>query len=37
MPFEVVSGVGRAMDVLDGGGDRRRGMGGFGGKRGAFH
>ena len=26
MPFGVVSGVGRAMGVLDGGGDRRRGM-----------
>jgi len=24
MPFEVVSGVGRRMGVLDGGGDRRR-------------
>jgi len=24
MPFGVVSGVGRGMDVLDGGGDRRR-------------
>jgi len=25
MPFGVVSGVGRGMGVLDGGGDRRRG------------
>ena len=26
----MVSGVGRGMGVLDGGGDRRRGMGSFG-------
>jgi len=25
MPFGMVNGVGRGMDVLDGGGDRRRG------------
>ena len=30
MPFGVVSGVGPVMGVLDGGGDRRRGMGSFG-------
>ena len=27
MPFAVMSGVGQGMGVLDGGGDRRRGMG----------
>ena len=31
MPFDVMSGVGRGMGVLDGAGDRRRGRGGFGG------
>jgi len=31
IPFEVVSGVGRGLGVLDGSGDRRRGMGSFGG------
>jgi len=30
MPFEVVSGVGRGMGVLGGGGDRRRGRDRFG-------
>ena len=30
MPFGMVSGVGRAMGVLDGGSDRRRGKGCFG-------
>ena len=30
MPFEMASGVGRGMGVLDGGGDRRRGMDSFG-------
>ena len=30
MSFEVVSGVGLGMGVLDGGGDRRRGRGRFG-------
>ena len=34
MPFEAVSGVGQGMRVLDGGGDRQRGRGSFGGKRG---
>jgi len=29
MPFVVVSGVGRGMGVLDGGGDRRKGKGQF--------
>jgi len=29
MPFGMVSGVGRRMGVLDGGGDRRRGKGSF--------
>jgi len=32
MPFGMVSGVGRGMDVLDWGGDRRRGRGSFGGE-----
>ena len=31
MPFQVVSGVGRGMGVLDGSGDRRRERGSFGG------
>ena len=31
MPFRVVSGVGRGIGVLDGGGDRQRGRGSFGG------
>jgi len=30
MPCGMVSGVGRGMGVLDGGGDRRRGKGRFG-------
>ena len=30
MPFGMVSGVGRGMDVLDGGGDHRRGKCSFG-------
>jgi len=30
MLFEVVSGVGQGMGVLDGGGDSRRGRGSFG-------
>ena len=30
MPSGVVSGVGRRMGLLDGGGDRRKGMGSFG-------
>jgi len=34
MPFGVVSGVGRGMGVLDGGGYRRRGQGNFGVKLG---
>ena len=29
MPFGMVSGVGRGMGVLDGGGDHRRGRGSF--------
>ena len=37
MPFGVVSGVGRWMGVLDGAGDRRRGIGSFGGEVGASH
>jgi len=37
MPFGVVRGVGRGMGVLDGGGDRRRGKGSFGGEFGASH
>jgi len=39
MPFGVVRMVGRGMDVLDGGGDRRRGRGSlsFGGEFGASH
>jgi len=32
MPFGMVSGVGRGISVLDGGGDRRRGRGHFWGK-----
>ena len=36
MPFGIVNGVGRGMDVLDGGG-RRRGRGSFGGELGASH
>ena len=31
MPFGVMSVVGRGVGVLDGGGDRRRGRGSFGG------
>jgi len=37
MPFEMVSGVGRGLGVLGGGGDRQRGRSSFGGKRGAAH
>ena len=37
MPFGVVSGVGRGTGVLDGGGDRRRGRGSFGGEFWASH
>jgi len=37
MPFGMVSGVGRGMGVLDGGGDRRGGRGSFGGKCGTSH
>ena len=37
MPFGVVRGVGRGMGVLDGGGDRRRERGRFGGEFGASH
>jgi len=37
MPFGMVRGVGLGMGVLDFGGDRRRGMGSFGGKFGVFH
>jgi len=33
MPFGMVSGVVQGMGVLDGGGDRRRGMGSFGRRR----
>jgi len=37
MPFGVVSGVGRVMGALDGGGDRRRGRDSFGGELEASH
>jgi len=37
MPFGVMSGVGRGMDVLDEGGDRQRGSGSFEGEFGASH
>jgi len=37
VPFGVVSGVDRGMGVLDGGGDRRRRRGSFGGEFGASH
>jgi len=37
MPFGVVSGVGRKMGVLDGGGDRRRESGSFEGEFGTSH
>ena len=37
MPFGVVSRIGRGMDVLDGGGYRRRERGSFGGKFLACH
>jgi len=37
MPFCVVSGVGREMDVLNEGRDRRMGRGSFDGKCGASH
>jgi len=35
--FGMVSGVGRAMGVLDGSGDSRRGRGSFGGEFEVFH
>jgi len=37
IPFGVVSGVGREMVILDGGGDRLRGRGSFRGEFGASH
>jgi len=37
MPFGMGSGVGRGMGVLDGGNNRRRGRGRFGGEFGASH
>ena len=37
MPFGVVRGVGRGTGVLDGGVDRRRKSGSFGGEFGASH
>ena len=37
MPFGVVSGIGRKMGELDGGGDFQKESGSFGGKCGAFH
>jgi len=37
MLFGVLSGVSRGMDVLDGGGDRQREGGSFGGESGASH
>jgi len=37
MLFGVMSGVGRGMGVLDGGSDRRRGRGRFGGEFEASH
>ena len=37
MPFGMVSGVGRGMGVLDGGGDRRRERDSFGGEVEASH
>ena len=37
MPFGMARGVGRGMGVLDGGADRRRGRGSFGGEFGASH
>jgi len=37
MLFEVVSGVGQGMGVLDGNSYRRRGRGNFGGEFGASH
>ena len=37
MPFEMMSGVGRGMGVLDGGGNRQRGRGNSGGEFGAPH
>ena len=37
MPFGMMSGIGRGMGILDGGGDRRRGKGSFGGEFGASH
>jgi len=37
MPFRVVSEVGRGIGVLNGGGDRRRERGSFGGKCGPSH
>jgi len=32
MPFGIVSGVGQVMGALDGGGNRQRGRGSFGGE-----
>jgi len=37
MLFGMVSAVGRGTGVLDGGGDRRKGRGSFGGEFGASH
>ena len=37
MPFVMVSAVGQGIGVLDGGRDRRRGMGSFEGEFGASH
>jgi len=37
MPFGMMSGVGRGMGVLDGGSDRLRERGSFGGEFGASH
>jgi len=37
MPFGVVRGVGRGMGVLDGGRDRQKGRGSYGGEFGASH
>jgi len=37
MPIEVVDDVSRAMGVLEGDGNRRRGRANFEGKYGAFH
>ena len=37
MPFGVMSGIGLGMDVLNFGGDHRRGRGSFGGEFGSSH